>query len=106
MGQQFEWDAAKAARNLKKHGISFKDAVSVFADPFARIYDDPDHSASENRAIIVGASSLGPLLVVGFTERSDRLRIITARSATARERRHHEENSDTSKKKRRPPTGV
>jgi uncharacterized DUF497 family protein len=97
MSQQFEWDAAKAVRNLKKHGVSFEEAVSVFADPLALIYDDPDHSTSEKRAIIVGRSTQGALLVVGFTDRSDRVRIITARTATARERRHHEENDDTSK---------
>lgn len=99
MGQEFEWDAAKATSKLKKHGVSFEDAVSVFADPFARVYDDPDHSASEKRAIIVGASLRGALLAVGFTDRSDRLRIITARSATVRERRHHEENGDTTNTK-------
>jgi len=99
MGQQFEWDAAKAARNLKKHGVSFEEAVSVFADPQARLYDDPDHSVSERRAIIVGISARAALLVVGFTDRSDQVRIITARTATTRERKHHEENDDTSKAK-------
>lgn len=89
----------EAARNLRKHGVSFEEAVSVFADPLARIYNDPDHSASEKRAIIVGTSFQGALLVVGFTDRSDRVRIITARTATARERRHHEKNDDTSKTK-------
>lgn len=64
MSQQFEWDAAKAVRNMKKHGVSFEEAVGVFAEPLARIYDAPDHSTSERRAIIVGTSAQGALLVV------------------------------------------
>ena len=93
------WPECGAAGKRLQHGISFEQAISVFADPLARIYDDPDHSASEKRAIIIGASTQEALFVVGFTDRSDRVRIITARAATARERRHHEKNGDTSKKK-------
>ena len=93
MSQQFEWDAAKAAANLKDHGVSFEEALTVFADPLARIFDDPDHSADEKREIIIGHSAQQRLLVVGFTERDDRTRIITARGATPRERRAYEENT-------------
>ena len=90
MSQQFEWDAAKAAANLKKHGVAFEEALTVFADPLAQIVDDPDHSGSEKREIIVGHSSSQRLLVVGFTEREGTVRIINARAATARERYDYE----------------
>ena len=93
MSQQFEWDAAKAIANLKKHGVTFGDALAVFADPLARIFDDPDHSGDETREIIVGHSTERRVLVVGFTERGGRTRIINARGATARERREYEENT-------------
>jgi uncharacterized DUF497 family protein len=90
---EFEWDPRKAARNLKKHGTSFAEALTVFADPQARIFDDPDHSADERREIIVGYSRRPRLLVVGFTERSGRVRIITARRASRAETTRHEENA-------------
>jgi uncharacterized protein len=96
MSQQFEWDATKAADNLKKHRVAFDDALTVFADPLARIFDDPDHSADEKREIIIGHSTTQRLLVVGFTERNELVRIITARSATARERKTYEENTNKS----------
>jgi uncharacterized DUF497 family protein len=96
MSQQFEWDATKAADNLKKHRVAFDEALTVFADPLARIFDDPDHSADEKREIIIGHSTSHRLLVVGFTERNKLVRIITARSATGRERRTYEENTNTS----------
>jgi len=62
MSQQFKWDAA----NLKNHGISLEKALTVFAHPLARIFDDPDHSADEKREIIIGHSAQQRLLVVGF----------------------------------------
>ena len=96
MSQQFEWDATKAADNLKKHRVAFDEALTVFADPLARIFDDPDHSADEKREIIIGHSTAQHLLVVGFTERNEQVRIITARSATARERKTYEENTNKS----------
>jgi len=89
----FEWDARKAARNLKKHGVSFAEAMSVFADPQGTIFNDPDHSADERHEIIVGHSTRPRLLVVGFAERSGRVRIITARRASRAETTRHEENS-------------
>src|SRR6266508_6392335 len=88
----FEWDATKARENLTKHGVAFEEALTVFADPLARIFDDPDHSESERRELIVGHSAQQRLLVVSFTERRPRTRIISAREATSHERRDHEEN--------------
>jgi uncharacterized DUF497 family protein len=87
----FEWDATKAASNLKRHGVSFIEATTTFQDPLARIHSDPDHSASEPREIIVGHSSAGQLLVVSFTYRGGNIRLISARPATRRERRDYEE---------------
>ena len=69
----------------------------MFADPLARIFEDPDHSASEKREIIVGHSSSQRLLVVGFTERDGTVRIINARAAAARERKDYEESTPKSK---------
>src|SRR5262245_25717916 len=93
MTPQFEWDATKASENLKKHRVAFEEALTVFADPFARIFDDPDHSADEQRELIIGQSAERRLLIVSFTERVWRTRIISARRATARERRNHEQNN-------------
>ncbi len=92
----FEWDPRKEAATQRKHGVGFDEALTVFADPMARIFDDPDHSASEAREIIIGHSSRQRLLIVCFSEREGRIRIITARSATKRERRDYEENKPTS----------
>ena len=94
MSQQFEWDAGKALANLKKHGVAFDEALTVFADPLARILDDPDHSIDERREVIIGHSTQRHVLVVGFTEPGAKTRIISARSATARERQKYEENSE------------
>jgi uncharacterized DUF497 family protein len=93
MSFEFEWDDAKAKANLKKHGVPFVEALSVFVDPLARIFDDPDHSETEVREIIVGYSTKPRLLVVGFTERSGRVRLIHARPATKAEQKRHEENA-------------
>jgi uncharacterized DUF497 family protein len=92
MAMEFEWDDAKAASNEQKHGVSFPEAATAFADPLAAIFPDPDHSDDEVREILVGYSERGRLLVVSFTERPPNLRIITARVATPSERRNHEEN--------------
>lgn len=93
---EFEWDATNARANLKKHGIAFEEALTVFADPLARIFDDPDHSASERRELIIGHSVRQRLLVVSFTERKLRTRIISVREATTHERRDYEENTPDS----------
>jgi len=87
----FEWDPAKAAANLLQHGVSFEEAATVFLDPLAKIHDDPDHSATERRDIIVGHSVQGRLLVVSFTDRGSKIRLISARPATRHERHDYEE---------------
>ncbi len=92
MSPEFEWDALKAAENLKNHGVGFDEALTVFADPLANIFDDPDHSADERRELIIGRSVEQRLLIVSFTDRGRRTRIISARQATARERRDYEQN--------------
>jgi uncharacterized DUF497 family protein len=91
MNLRFEWDAHKALTNQVKHGLSFDEAMSVFTDPLARIFDDPDHSIAESREIIVGLSQKQRLLVVCFTERSVAVRIFSARKATKWERQDYEE---------------
>lgn len=88
---QFEWDPRKARSNLRKHGVSFDEAATVFLDDLSLTGDDPDHSASEDRYVTFGVSSAGRLLVVAHTERGDRTRIITARPATPSERKLYEE---------------
>ena len=87
---QFEWDREKAQRNLRKHGVSFDEAVTVFYDPLSATFDDPNHSVGEQRFITIGYSARDRLLVVAHTERGVTMRIISARRATARERRRHE----------------
>jgi uncharacterized DUF497 family protein len=93
MTPEFEWDAQKATENLKSHGVAFDEALTVFADPLANIFDDPDHSSAERRELIIGHSMTERLLIVSFTERDRRVRIISARQATARERRDYEQNN-------------
>jgi len=92
MSLVFAWDPTKAESNVAKHGVSCEEALTVFADPLARIFADPDHSEREPREIIVGYSARGRLLVVSFTERVEVVRLISARVATRREHRRHEEN--------------
>jgi len=87
---QFEWDPEKAKRNLRKHRVSFDEAVTVFYDPLSATFDDPDHSMSEQRFITVGDSAQGRLLAVSHAERGKVVRIISARSATQGERKRHE----------------
>ena len=86
----FEWDRAKAERNVKTRRVSFDEAVTVFYDPLTATFDDPDHSVGERRLITVGNSSRGRLLVVVHVARGDSIRIISARLTTARERKRHE----------------
>ena len=87
---RFEWNASKAAANLRKHGVSFDEAASVFFDPLAATGDDPDHSLEERRFVTFGMSSAGRLLVVAHADRDDAIRIITARTATRAERNLYE----------------
>ncbi len=88
---QFEFYPRKAAANLRKHGITFQEASTVFGDPLAITFDDPDHSANEDRHITFGLSRAKRLLVVSHTERGARTRIINARLMDAKERRIYEE---------------
>jgi uncharacterized DUF497 family protein len=88
----FEWDEEKGAINQRKHKVSFAEAATVFGNPLAAIFDDPDRSSEELREIIIGHSDRERLLVVSFTEREGAIRIISAREATPRERRDYEEN--------------
>ena len=91
MPLNFEWDEAKAKSNVRKHGVGFEEAATVFADPLSLTISDPAHSQAEDRFIILGESFSGKLLVVVHTERGDNLRIISARRATRRERENYEE---------------
>jgi uncharacterized DUF497 family protein len=88
---QFEWDAAKAAANLRKHGVSFDEAVTAFGDTLSILLPDPSHSTTEERYLVMGLSNRGRLLVVAFVERPPRTRIISARLATKHERHDYEE---------------
>lgn len=89
---RFEWDRRKAAANLARHGVPFEEALTVFADPLARIFDDEDDSIDEHRGIIIGHSIRERVLVVCFTQRGDAVRIISARRVTKNERKDYEEN--------------
>jgi len=92
---RFDWDPAKAEANIKKHGVDFDEAETVFGDPLAALFFDGDHSTEEKREIIIGHSSRQRLLVVGFTEReTDLIRIITARRADSAERRKHQDERE------------
>jgi len=92
MGVKFEWDLEKAALNLSKHGVSFEEALTVFADPLAKIFDDESHSIGEQREIVIGHSVNQNLLLVCFTAQAESIRIFSAREATKRERKDYEEN--------------
>jgi uncharacterized DUF497 family protein len=89
----FEWDDAKAESNELKHGVSFVEAMTVFADPLALTGYDPDHSVGEDRYITMGLSAAGRLLVVSHTDRGEAVRIISAREATRTERRDYEDGN-------------
>ena len=90
---QFEWNEEKAESNLKKHGVSFAEAETVFGDLSAKMFYDDEHSIDEMREFIIGYSEMNRLLVVYFTERGNkRLRIISARKPTNIEREDYEEN--------------
>ena len=90
-GLAFEWDWKKEAANRRKHTVGFANASTVFGDPLSITIPDPDHAAGEERFLIIGMSSERKLLVVVHTIRGARIRIISARLATQRERRNYEE---------------
>ena len=88
----FEWDTRKEAGNIRKHnGVTFHEASSVFFDPFAMTYFDPEHSESEERFITLGMASNGKILFVSHTDHGEKIPIISAREATRQERRSYEE---------------
>lgn len=89
----FEWDENKAKANLAKHGVTFEESETVFRDTLARVRFDPSHSEAEERRVIVGASSNGRLVLVSFTDRADRIRIISARPLTRSEIKAYEEET-------------
>ncbi|MEH2368145.1 BrnT family toxin [Nostoc sp.] len=90
---EFEWNELKATANLTKHGVSFEEAKTVFDNVLAVIFDDEAHSVNEKREIIIGHSRNNRLLLISFTERSNIIRIISARLATRREREDYEQNA-------------
>ena len=94
MSFTFEWDEGKAAENLTKHGVSFSEASTVFADPLSRTIPDPLHSEEEDRFVVLGQSGLQHTLVVVHTYRGEVIRIISARIATSRERRDYERGKE------------
>lgn len=88
---KFEWDTAKANMNLHKHGVSFEEAASVFGDPLALTFPDPDHSVGEKRWLSFGVSNQDRLVAVVHAERGRSIRIISARKATRHEREIYEQ---------------
>ena len=90
---RFDWDSRKAHANLRRHGVSFDEATTVFEDGLGRIVSDPRHSTEEDRCVLLGFSGRNRLLAVMFTERGEAIRIISARRATRQERRDYEEKA-------------
>jgi uncharacterized DUF497 family protein len=93
MNDLFEWSPEKAETNLKKHGVSFEEAETVFFDPLSLTISDPKHSDEENRFIITGFSEKQRQLVVAHTDRGDKIRITSARLATPGEKRKYEQEN-------------
>ena len=94
---KFTWDPNKAEENLTAHGVDFREAATVFDDPLSTTFPDSDHSVGERRFLIIGLSARGRILVVSHTETGDTIRIISARSATRRERRFYEKDESSSR---------
>ena len=87
---EFEWDEEKAQSNLKKHGVSFEEAATIFNDPKVATISDPDHSDDEERYVSLGKSIILRLLSVAHTYRKERIRLISARKATKAEKKTYE----------------
>ena len=87
----YEWDPTKAKVNLRDHRVSFEEAVTLFLDPLAITYRDPDHSDEEEREITIGHSVKERILFISHCQRGDRVRVISARKATRKERKQYEE---------------
>ena len=88
----FEWDKRKELANIRKHGVSFHEASTVFLDPLSMTFYDPDHAEDEDRYITLGMTNNGRLLFVSHADRGDRVSIISAREASKLERNGYEEN--------------
>lgn len=91
MAINFEWDDKKAKSNFRKHGISFEEACTAFADEFSLTIDDPLHSEEENRLILIGKSIHNNTIIVVHLEKTESIRIISARKATKKEKSFYEE---------------
>ena len=91
MALHFEWDPRKGNSNVARHGVSFREAATVFGDPLSLTIRDPLHSEREDRFVTIGESDRGRHLVVVHTDRADHIRIISARRPTRRERKQYEE---------------
>ena len=87
----FEWNEEKASSNLRKHGVSFDEATTIFGDPLAITFSDPMHSEGEERYLTFGHSSTGKFIVVAHTDRDDRIRLISAREMTRKEQSDYEQ---------------
>ena len=90
MSLKFQWDEEKAASNLEKHGVSFQEASTVFMDSLSSTISDPLHSFDEQRFVTIGESAEREILVVVHTQRDTKVRIISAREATRKERQTYE----------------
>jgi len=90
----FTWDQDKAASNLEKHGLSFEEASTAFADPLSRTRPDPLHSDEEDRFVLLGLTTAGQLVIVVHTDRGETVRLISARLATPGERRRYEQTHE------------
>ena len=88
---EFEWDPKKATKNARKHGVAFQEAATVFGDPLAITFEDPDHTTNEKRYLTFGLSQQKRLLIVSHTERRGRTRIMSTRPMDRKERRIYEE---------------
>lgn len=93
MGLAFEWDPDKAKANVARHGVSFEEAASAFADPLSLTIRDPEHSVGEERFVLLGMSFRNRLVVAVHTEKGDTIRLISARPATKAESRGYEERT-------------
>lgn len=91
MGFKFEWDPVKAAENFTNHRVHFSEGTTVFDDPLSLTIPDPEHSWDEQRFVTIGQSAQGRLLIMVYTDRDGRIRPISVRTATPRERRTYEE---------------
>ena len=90
MGLTFEWDEQKADANIDKHGVGSPEAITAFFDPSSQTIHDPEHSATEDRFVLLGRTSRGRLVVAIHVEGGDNIRVISARLATRAERRDYQ----------------